>query len=676
MPPDPSAGRGNLAGISLAEEPVHKSLLLTLLFLAGCSSEPPAGPPGDESQRPAAATRVIYGPQRSTKLTPYPSNRYTRADSASPTGQRVSISTETTGDVLPVSYASITDQLNERDGFSTIGGITIHFSGPIDPASFMRGSDDYRSKGSPLRLIDVDPSSPERGSTRGLVVQYHEETDDGKTGDFLLVAQPSTPLRQRTNYLFVVTDALQDASGAAVGASDEMGLLLDGKQPGAYEEAIRDALGSVREAQALTARHVALASLFTTQTVQDETFAMAAAVRASPPPSLDGEVTLDVIPEDETDDRIAFHGRFTAPEWRSAADGRIRFDAQGKPVVQSTASLEFRLVFTNRAVSGPRPVVIFAHGLSASKEMSWEVAQWLADQGVAVIGIDAPYHGSRTPEGGKGSLFDAAFSFFAVDLDTRTFNLARGSDNFRQMSSDQIELVRALTGPLQKLDVLPSGAPDGVPDLDPTRIVYLGQSFGALLGPTALALTPEVRGGVLNVGGGGLGTIVHESPAFQIILPALFEPGTSKGDIARILSAAQGLYDPGDPINYARFVTLDAPPAAKSFSPRSILLQEVMRDVLMPNSSTSLLARSLGLTQVTPAVEPIDGVKTAPAPFSGNLAGGATGGVFQFDTTDGKMADHNSLARSTEGRAQYGSFLKELLDGSPGVIVNPYAAAP
>lgn len=651
------------------------TLLLTLLFLAGCQDA--KTPTDGKNQRPAAATRVLYGPPRSTKLTPFPSNRYTRADDASPTGRRLSISADTTGDPLTALYPSITNQLNEQDGFSTSGGITIHFSGAVDPASFMRGSDDYRSTDSPLRLIDVDPSSPERGSTRGLVVRHFaEDPYEGHSGDYLLVAQPATPLRQRTKYLFVVTDALKDASGAAVGASDEMALVLDGEPQGAYEQAIQDALGSIREAQALTVDHVALATLFTTQTVQDQTFAMAAALRASPAPSLDGEVTVVQTDEDQPNGRISFRGRFTAPEWRSPIDGRFRFDENGKPVVQSAASLEFQLVFSDRQVSGPRPVVIFAHGLSSSKAMTWDAAGWLADQGVAVIGIDAPGHGSRAPEGSSGSMFDKAFSFFSVDVDSKTFDLARGKDNFRQMSSDQIQLVRALTGPLATLDLLPHGAPDGVPDLDPTRVAYLGQSFGALLGPTALALAPELRGGVLNVGGGGLATIIHDSPAFQLILPALFEPGTSKGDIARIMSAAQGLYDPGDPLNYARFATLEAPPQAMGWSPKSMLVQEAMKDALMPNNSTALLARSLGLTHVTPAIEPIEGVKTAPAPFSGNLSGGATGGVFQFDKTDGKTADHNNLAGSSEARTQYGAFLKSLFDGSAGVIVYPYAAQP
>lgn len=139
------------------------------------------------------------------------------------------------------------------------------------------------------------------------------------------------------------------------------------------------------------------------------------------------------------------------------------------------------------------------------------------------------------------------------------------------------------------------------------------------------------------------------------------------------MSAAQGVYDSGDAINFSRFVTLEAPPNVSNWSSKSVLLQEAMQDSLMPNSSTSLLSRAFGLTHVTPALEAIDGVQTAPAPMSGNLVTGTTGGVFQFDETDGIVANHNSLGGSSEARAQYEAFFGALFDGAPAVVVDPYA---
>ena len=46
---------------------------------------------------------------------------------------------------------------------------------------------------------------------------------------------------------------------------------------------------------------------------------------------------------------------------------------------------------------------------------------------------------------------------------------------------------------------------DGHHDLDPSRIYYFGQSFGANYGSVFLAVEPSVRAGVLTVAGDPLG---------------------------------------------------------------------------------------------------------------------------------------------------------------------------
>ena len=78
------------------------------------------------------------------------------------------------------------------------------------------------------------------------------------------------------------------------------------------------------------------------------------------------------------------------------------------------------------------------------------------------------------------------------------------------MASDQLELFRFVTT-LGSLDVLPLGAPDGIPDVDASRILYIGESFGAVLGATALALGPEAHAACLTVGGDDLSLIMRDS---------------------------------------------------------------------------------------------------------------------------------------------------------------------
>jgi hypothetical protein len=158
----------------------------TLFVVAGaggllaCSSEQVSPAP----LRPPPVT-AFYDVAADSELTPYPSDRYTIADPKTPTGLRVSIGKDTTGDPLAAVYSSTIDELDVMDGFSTVGGVALGFSGPIaiegiapvplvDPADQppLEDASFYTTKKSPFVLVDVDPDSPERGKARGLVARY------------------------------------------------------------------------------------------------------------------------------------------------------------------------------------------------------------------------------------------------------------------------------------------------------------------------------------------------------------------------------------------------------------------------------------------------------------------------------------------------------------------------
>ncbi|MCC6648863.1 MAG: hypothetical protein IT374_25270 [Polyangiaceae bacterium] len=636
---------------------------LFALCLSACGGGDDASPAATPAPavEPDAKTQVMYGPASSTKLTPFPSNRYARPDATSKTGLRVAIGADTTADVFVSTYPTQVAELNANDGFSTVGGAVVHFTGPVDPATLTGAA----------RLVNVDPSSPGFGD-----VVAHDElyfpTDPEElipAGDYALVLAPRAPLRPRTRYALALTDAVKDASGARVGPSSDTRALLSGAAAGAYEDDVRAALTTVRERAALGDAKIVLATVFTTLGPHDELLAGAAALAAAPAPVLtsievakDGKRDVDPV-------RVGFTGRFDAAEYRSQADRKFVLEG-GAPRPQLTVSLPFNLDFSDKKSSGPRPVVIFAHGLNGDRDGTWGTSERLAAlsaRGVAVIGIDSPEHGDRKPS--KDSF--PTFSFFGIDAATGTFDMGRARDNFRQMTLDQLALMR-LIGTLGSLDVLPVGAPDGVPDLDVGAVVYIGHSFGSVQGATFLALTRGVRAAVLNVGGAGLTTLMRDSNTFKVLVNGFRPPGTRDGDVARFFVAAQGIVDAGDAANFAQFVLGGAPPGAGGWAPTSVLLQEVVNDTIVPNSSTSLLAHALGLAQAGPAPKPIAGLTAAPVPLAGNLGGGAaTGGVFQFAMMDGKKAEHGGLIFTEDARRQYVRFFADALSGAPPSIVAP-----
>ena len=231
---------------------------------------------------------------------------------------------------------------------------------------------------------------------------------------------------------------------------------------------------------------------------------MAKAARAAPPPAQGDPWSL--VKTDGTE--VRFRATFAAPEFRKPHpagqplafdDGKWQTGKDGAPIAQSTAQLETFLDFSDSTKGGKRPVVIYQHGLGGDKDGAWGTAQRLAAlsaNGVAVFAIDSPEHGSRAPAGSSGSLISSVYGFFGIDPTTQAFDIERARDNFRQMSSDQLELVRFIET-LGKLDQLPldaqgNPAPDGVPDLDLSRILYIGHSFGSVQGATIFALAPEI----------------------------------------------------------------------------------------------------------------------------------------------------------------------------------------
>lgn len=626
------------------------SVIASAIAGAGCSSSD-AGEP----------VYALYGLQADTRLTPYPSNRFARRDPSSKTGLRVDIRPETTGDVLvrDPAFGGTVSALNRLDGFSTLGPFVVNFSKEIDPIGSERS----------IALVDVDDASPARGRVMPVVPVYYTTTDsDSTTEDYTLLVHPAEPLRPRTRYMLVVGDGIVAKSGVRIEATDAMRAVLQG-EPGEYAESVRGAMPLVEKSTGWKRGGFVLATLFTTESVRDVIEAMGVERRAAPPPRLAVPFTVQqkgMAP----DTRVRFTGRYEAPELRRPKPVGTWDVANDRAAVQSVAALETYLVFSDATKSGPRPVVIFGHGLGDDKDGTWGTAERLSELGVAVIGIDAPEHGSRSDPPtatGKSDLFQSVTGFFAANPDTKTFDLEKVRDNFRQMASDQLELVRLIAS-LKTLDLLPVGAPDGVPDLDTTQILYLGHSFGSVLGPTIGALAPEIRAACWNVGGNGLTTLIRDSGLFSLFIDAFRPPGTPKSEVAKFFAITQAIMDPGDPANYARFATLEAMNGVPSWRAKDVLIQEVKEDRIVPNTSTEILARALGLAQVGPITHEVPSMFRAPAPITGNLPTGATGGLVQFETANGTTAAHGDLIFSPEAKKQYVEFFRTALAGRATIV--------
>lgn len=627
---------------------------------------------------PAGPVEVIYGEAHQTALVPFPSDRFTVDDPTTTTRLRLAVSPETSGDTFVAGYPQVTKRLNELDGFSTVGGIAVAFNGPIDGAAFageqggtaLEALDPnvFITKDSPIVLVDVDPTSPEVGRPVGLLPRYFGQAKDDifLEDEYSIVARPAVPLAPNRRYLFAVTSKLLGIDGQPVARSSGAKSLLEDEPADIYAQKVHDGLAVLETSLGIKRDDIVIASAFTTTSQTSELDALASALRQSDAPGLTEDWTVEQ--SSESDGRIRFRGRYRSPEMRSP-DGTFVVSG-GLPQPQDVdQDLEVFLAFSDRNVSGPRPVVIYQHGLGGDKDGSWGAAERLSDLGVAVVSIDSPEHGSRGA-GATGQL-ESVFAFFGVstidngtDTPTYDFDLGKARDNFRQMTTDQIELVRFLVAQ-GSLDLLPVGAPDGVPDIDPSQILYLGHSFGSVQGPAVFALMPEIRHAAWNVGGDGLMLIMEDSILFGLLVDNIAPFGTTPGQLARFFAATQAIIDPGDPLNFAPRCLLDPPDGART---RSILLQQVIDDAIVPNTSTEALARAARLSLMDP-IRAVPGLPSMTGPSTANGPGGSTAVLTQFDTMNGgEPANHGELYFSPEGRDQYLEFFRTALESGVGTV--------
>jgi len=648
---------------------------LILPVLAGCTDEV-------ESQHTPQKTPVqaIFGDGPDTALVPFPSDRYTVADPSTRTGLRVDIGPHNTADALALSLPTTVAELNAKDGFSTIGGVAVGFTGPIDvrgividedaepPATEpVRDADEYTKSGAPFAIVDVDESSPEKGRAFGILPRWWAQAKDDYylADEYTLLAQPSVALRPRTRYAFVLTDAVKAADGGEIERTKQMEAVLSGDDNSPYSSEVRKGVAEVTASLGIEEGHVVLATVFTTASVHDDVLEVASRARASEAPKVLEPWTLETPMDAEG--RVRFRAVFEAPELRGA-NGKWEIGADGAPVVQKKVGMEVLLAFAHGDKSGPRPIVFYAHGLGGTKDGSWGTAGRLADIDAAVFAIDSPEHGSRSADPSKPLI--ATFRFFGIDPDTQEFDIERARDNFRQMASDQLELVR-FAASMGDLDLLPVGAPDGIPDLDTSKMLYIGHSFGSVQGPTIFALAPEIKQAVWNVGGAGLMTLLRDSATFGILVNSLKPMGTADGALGRFFAATQAIVDPGDPLNYARYGTLEALPGVEGWEPRDVLLQEVVKDSIVPNTTSELLARTAGLVNMDPVTQ-VSGMAKAEGAVTGNLAGGATGVMSQWTTIEGgKLATHGELIFAPEAQAQYVAFFASGLDAGHATCEEP-----
>jgi pimeloyl-ACP methyl ester carboxylesterase len=178
-------------------------------------------------------------------------------------------------------------------------------------------------------------------------------------------------------------------------------------------------------------------------------------------------------------------------------------------------------------------------------------------------------------------------------LDLQNFFVTR--DNFRQQVIDLAQVARVVQGEGLDAQLVAQGASP----LDGTRIDYVGQSLGGILGTLYTAVSPDVHRAVLNVPGGRLTQLMDESEDnnFKAMRNALYTTLAARqmpqGSPAfdTFFWTTQWILDPADPVNSSWFIRNGSGVPAD----RDALVQYITGDKVTPNTSTRALIDAANL---------------------------------------------------------------------------------
>ncbi len=495
----------------------------------------------------ARGVQVRFDPRRA-EIGPFPTDFLTVPDATQRTGKRVNLplpdctrEPSTCGELFIV---------NQYDGFNLQARLSVRFTGAIDPDTLRAGvfyvwldqlTQDEFGQGPVGKLSTINQ------------VYYDPATNTG-------YAKPDDALDQTRRYAIIVTDAVRDTAGDPRGngsgfpglsrSSDRRQLLRRSKQRGGSSHrnlprpphCRRLGIHNFERHDVLGAgarRHPGLGHRLSTyghdqrlHAEQSPLDGVAAAnehhrrlsKRAFPvPPALLAQAGVG---------RIAFASlrspRFLTPQ---QVMPQLPTGAASVPLPAESEDIFFHVWLPSAPPPpGGYPVILAGHGLGDSRfGMPAALALGVAARGFAVVAMNAVGHGSG-PLGrfvitdAAGNQFDLPAPGRGIDFDENggidasegCVVLAPGApigirDCLRQTALDYVQMVRAVR---QGMDL--DG--DGAPDLDGSRLAYIGQSLGGFYGSLLTAIDPDLPVSILNAAGGSAAEVSRWSPVLRLVL--------------------------------------------------------------------------------------------------------------------------------------------------------------
>lgn len=543
-----------------------------------------------------------------TCLMPWPSAAYEVADPSTPSGVRLALPAE----AMPVNIdntAVDVAPLNRFDGFAPSAPALVVMPNGISGVGLPPPEDPAKSLAadSPIVLWNMDTHAR---------APFFAEIDQNVTDpkQRALIIRPMVRLDPASHYAVFLRNTLKDVDGNPLVAPPAFAALRDDT---AYEH---PRLGRERypaifaeaAAAGLTKAELVLAWDF--HTASDEFLHADLLAMRSQALTAMGAVGANLTfaaterPANTTLVSKAYIGTFKSPDFLThgeADDSILRRDGAGLPTQQGMRDANFAAIIPKCAETAtlPLPVVIFGHGLfgSGSDYLDDDFLQKVADQYCYVV-FGGDFIG----------LTDRQFTVAALAAN----DLNKGAwitEKLAQSVIDFISLEHIIRGPMRSAPEFKRG---GVEIMDASRVYYLGGSLGGIMGNVFMAYDPTITRGALGVPGGAWTMLFERSIAWSALRGAATGAYPDPLLYELLVNLLGMKFEPYDPITTSANVINDPLPNTPA---KQILMWEAIGDCLVNNYSTETVARTMGLSLITPSVRTPFGIPPATAPITSGL---------------------------------------------------------
>ncbi|WAS91997.1 hypothetical protein [Nannocystis punicea] len=538
---------------------------------------------------------------------PFPSNVFTVADPAAPTGRRLALS----GALIPDSAhgePAQPDLWNRSDGFSPGLALMTHLPGAtIGGLPGPWTLEASLAAGSPTVLIDA-----ETGERIAHFAELDMSHDDDERRAFML--RPVVRLADDRRYIAAIRGVV-DVDGDVLPPSPAFKALRD-------VEAFDDPSISARrglyadiftrlEDAGVARDDLQLAWDFTTASRENNTAGLlkmrdeALALVGDDGPAY----TLTLVDAEHPDPHVGLYveGTMTVPLYldQPGPGAHLVLGDDGLPSQNGAAEFDFTLVIPQSAFTTPATPLQYGHGLlgSGREEVQDDYRLEFADTyGYALFAVD--WIGMAADD-------YVPIAAFVDEGDLEQF--ATLVDRLHQGILNALLAMRLVSGALVDDPML---QPMGQPLIDPSERYYHGNSQGGIFGATYMALSTDVERGMLGVPGQPYNLLLDRSEDFDEFFVLLKGAFPDAIDRQMVLALFQILWDRTEPTGYSHTIRTDNLPGSP---PKEVLLEVAIGDHQVSTLGAHVMARAIGgVASIAPENRAIWGIDSAAGPYTGS----------------------------------------------------------